>query len=108
MLTSSRKVAAAWKVSAVCLANVSTYPTSTIQEFDLLRDLVCLYSSVGSLKCLQSKILNICLSSRIVDNRIVGSIFGFDLGNANISRCELRDSLYTIPSRVCPSNWWCN
>lgn len=99
MLTSSRKVAAAWNVSAVCLPRSEYIQMANSQV--ILRDLICLHGSIRSLKCLQSKLLHICLASCIIDYRIIRGIVCFDLDLLNI--CHGIIKLHNVPVPACPS-----
>ena len=78
---------------------VRTYPNGKSQI--LLRDLVCLHGSVRSLKCLQSKLLHICLASCIIDYRIIRGIVCFDLDLLNI--CQGIIKLDNVPVPAYPS-----
>jgi hypothetical protein len=103
MFTSSRKVAAAWNVSAVCLQDVRPFPRHNWGA--KLCDLICLHCSICPLKCLQSKLLYICLASCVVHYGIIRSIVCFDL--ELLSVCDARVTVACLPVLACPSRSSC-
>jgi hypothetical protein len=50
----------------------------------LLRDLIRPHGSIGSLKRLETKLFNICLTSSIIHNRLIGGMFGFYLRRISV------------------------
>lgn len=45
----------------------------------LFGDLVCAHCTVGPLEGLQAELLNVCLTSHLIQDRVVGWVLRFDL-----------------------------
>jgi hypothetical protein len=79
IFSSSRKVDAARKVSAVCLGIYQSTCKTTCLPVNLLCDLVRLHGSICPLKSLKAKLLHICLTSSVVYYSVIRSISSFRL-----------------------------
>lgn len=106
MLTRWKNVAAASNVVAVCLeVCLLVRPGLTRRRgraWSLLGDFICLHYSLCSVKCLLRKLLNVCLTGYIIDDRILVRIFGFSLWSTSSALWICRTP-YTRGGRACSS-----